>query len=177
MKKLFVTFVAIILFIFAAKAQTFKENYKIVNVGISLGNSFTVGVISIPPISASLDYGFSDKISLGIYLAYCYSKQDYSSTFGTTAMWNYSYTIFGIRGAYHFYNTDKIDAYGGLLLANDLASKKWDGPQNRPGAENVGGFTYSLFAGGRYYFDKKYAAFAELGFGAVYLTVGLAIKL
>jgi len=48
---------------------------------------------------------------------------------------------------------------------------------NVNGAGNYGSSTgFTLYAGGRYFFSENIAAFAELGYGVSYLTVGVAFK-
>ncbi len=102
-------------------------------------------------------------------------------SFGTTTYtFKYSYLIIGARGSYHFYNTDKLDAYGGLMLGYNIANSKVEvtGPSGvfNPQPASVGGVAYGFHLGGRYYFNDKVAAFAELGYGLAILNVGITMK-
>ena len=44
-------------------------------------------------------------------------------------------------------------------------------------ADSVGGFVPAAFIGARYYFTDQFAAFAQLGYGVAYLTLGVSIRL
>lgn len=177
MKK--IIFTIAIAFGLTASAQTYDEGDNLLNIGIGLGSAFKTGTTSLPPISASFEHGFTDKISAGGIIAYTGSKEEIS--FGTTTYtFKYSYLIIGARGSYHFYNTDKLDAYGGLMLGYNIANSKVEvtGPSGvfNPQPASVGGVAYGFHLGGRYYFNDKVAAFAELGYGLAILNVGITMK-
>ncbi len=161
-------------------AQTYNEGDNLLNVGIGLGSTFTTGDNTLPPLSASFEHGFSDKISAGGFLGYAGSKEELA-TFGTTYTFKYSYLIFGARGSYNFYNTDKIDAYGGVLLGYNVANSEVEvsgagGGFVTPQAADVGGLAYGFHVGARYYFNEKIGAYGELGYGIAILNIGLAAK-
>lgn len=180
MKKLNLFIVAIVTSI-GISAQSYSEGDNLINFGVGIGASFATGTSTIPPISASFEHGFTDKISAGGLIGYSGSKDELPS-FGGTYTFRYSYIIIGARGSYHFYSTDKIDAYGGALLGFNIASSsvKYDGPTTAtpaPAVASAGGFTYGLHVGARYYFNEKFGAFGELGYGIAYLTLGVTMKL
>lgn len=180
MKKLNL-FIAAISLSIGLTAQTYSEGDNLLNVGFGLGATFATGSSTIPPLSVSFEHGFTDNISAGGLIGYSGSK-DEVPTFGGTWTFKYSYIIIGARGSYHFYSTDKIDAYGGALLGYNIGSSsvEFEGAGNNfvePAAADVGGVAYGLHVGGRYYFNESIGAFGELGYGISYLTLGLTMKL
>ena len=151
------------------------------NLGVGIGATFYDGSAkaSLPPIGVSLEFGITDKISIGGYIGHSSATSELSFpdfTGGTTNYeWKYSYTIIGIRGGYHFaVKNPKLDPYVGLLLGYNVASVDL-GDFN--GAEpSVGGIAYSGYLGARYRFSEKMGVFAELGYGISYLQLGLNVK-
>ena len=107
----------------AAQAQeVFGKGDKALNIGIGLGS--TISGTTIPPITASLDFGVADRlingnngsISVGGLLCYTGSFNDYVTT---------HYGIIGARGAFHYQFVDKLDTYAGLLLEYRHARVNW----------------------------------------------------
>ncbi len=174
-------FIAAIALSIGLSAQTYSEGDNLVNIGFGLGATFVTGSSTIPPLSASFEHGFTDKISAGGLIGYSGSKEEFAA-FGGTWTYKYSYIIVGARGSYHFFSTDQIDAYGGAFLGYNIGNSKvtYDGTGNnliQPAAANVGGVAYGLHVGGRYYFSDSFGAFGELGYGISYLTLGVTMKL
>ena len=173
-------FVATLFTVQSAKAQSsatnsFREGSKVINLQIGFGSTlYGAGYKgSFPPISISYEQEVAEgKWGVGGYLATTSAKWGSGSDY-----WKFSYTVIGARGAYHFYTTDKIDTYGGLMLGYDIVSSKWKGE----GSENTfkasgSGVAYAFFVGGRYYFSDHIGASAELGYGVSVLNLGLAFK-
>jgi len=88
----------------------------------------------------------------------------------------YSYTVIGVRGNYHFYTTDKLDTYGGLMLGYDVVTDKWHGTGSADYKGSGSEAACSLFVGARYYFAPGIAVFAELGYSIAILNLGIAFK-
>ncbi len=182
MKKVFILVAALVVSS-SLYAQQFVKGTNIISAGAGLGSSlgsFTYGSQS-PALSLQYERGVWDIggpgiISLGGYLGrktYNYSGSDYKQKWG--------YTILGLRSAYHYngINSDNFDVYGGIMLSYNLLNYKYkdNNGNNVAGTGNYGsaaGFT--LYVGGRYFFTPNIAAFAELGYGVSYLTLGLAFK-
>lgn len=144
------------------------------------------GDMSIPVISASYDFGFpwgknkfTEKLSLGGYAAF------YSTEYKYVGWWTYTYTythiLIGVRGCYHFYNEDNIDAYGGVVLGYDIVSSSYSSTGNSLGSGTSAGSTSfaSAIGGARYYFSPGFGVYGELGLGYSYplLSFGLTLKL
>jgi hypothetical protein len=172
---------ALLLFAIGAQAQssdatTFTKGTSVINVGIGLGTTlYGSGYTgSFPPISVSYEHGIADgRFGIGGYLAHTASKWGDSKDY-----WKFSYTVIGVRGDYHFYTTDKLDTYGGLMLGYDIVTDKWHGEGEESSWSGSGsGVAYSLFVGGRYYFNQHIGVFAELGYGVAWLNLGVAFHL
>jgi hypothetical protein len=165
----------------SGSAGTYQVGTNVISAGIGLGSSLITGGYgsSTPGISLQYERGVWEAgpgiISLGGYIGYkgySYSNPDYSSK------WNY--TIIGFRGAYHLtgIEVENLDVYGGLMLAFDNLSYS---------ETNYNGYAYSgssygsgvgltAFVGAKYYFAGNLGAFAELGYGVSYLSIGLSYK-
>ena len=158
----------------ASKAQDVKGT-NFVNAGVGLGTFNLLGRGGLP-IVISVEHGFHEKISGGLYFGYIQRTfSDY---------WKYKYVVVGARASYHvneLINLDnpKLDVYGGATLyyrgykfkytqqdENDIYSKSSGG--------NVG---IALHAGGRYMFSNNIGAFAEVGYGMSPLQLGLTVRL
>lgn len=164
-------------------AQQFVQGANVIGVGVGLGSSlgsFTYGS-QTPALSLQYERGVWDisgpgVISLGGYIG---RKSYKSSEEGYTQKWGY--TIIGVRSAYHYngIKSDKFDVYGGVMLSYNILNYKYKDNEgnNVGGTGNYGSAAgFSLYVGGRYSFTPNVAAFAELGYGVSYLTLGLAFK-
>jgi hypothetical protein len=165
-----------------AQESTFNKGDKVLNIGIGLGSTLYSGTYyktTLPPISASLEFGVVDKvldkgsIGVGPYVGFSSHKWDYSVD------WYYTYTniIIGARGVFHYPLVNKLDTYTGLLLGYDIVSAKEHGLGSGY-LYNASGSTvaWSWFIGGRYYFSDNFAGMLELGYGIAYLNIGVALK-
>jgi hypothetical protein len=166
-----------------ANAQNFKLGDQIVNVGFGLGSTNYAGSMysmRVPPISFSYEKGIKDGIiekgvfSVGGYLG----MSSFKYNTNVSSVGNIPYTtdiIIGARGALHypFIADPKFDTYLGLMIYYDIATWSINNSSNPV----IGGLNFSLYLGGRYYFDKKFSGMIELGYGISYLTVGVGYKL
>ncbi len=166
------------------KSQTMEVGDKNLNLGIGFGSTWYHGLgykTTVPPISASLDYGFKDDvgpgvIALGGYFGFSSYKWEYNYLY--TYGYKYTTLILGARGTYHMEFIDNLDTYGGLLLGFRLVSSKYYGDLGYSYSGGAGsGLAYSLFIGANYSLAEKIALFGELGYGISYLTLGLTLKL
>ncbi len=165
----------------SAQENEFVVGDKVVNIGIGLGSTLYSGSYyksSVPPISISFEKGIIDGvldkgvIGIGGYLGYSSYKYEY---YGWG--WKYSNLILGARGSFHYPLVDKLDTYAGILLGYNIATSKEFGTTVGIDPYSGGGLVLSGYVGGRYYFNEKFAAMAELGYGISYLNLGIAIKL
>lgn len=180
MKKIF-SVIFVLFLSMTMLAQPYKKGDMLASVGIGYGHAGIYGSMDFPPISVGLQYGIEDKISVGGILGYSSSSDSWGSgDYGWD--YTYSYIFIGARGEYHFLeNSSNIDAYGGVTLGYDIVSSSVEshGTGYSWGSSSASG-SYALWGlhiGARYYFNPKVSAFAELGYGVSYFTVGCAFKL
>jgi hypothetical protein len=183
MKKVLLLLVLVTAAASRLSAQQFVTGTNMISAGIGLGSSlgsFSYGSQS-PALSLQYERGIWDiagpgVISLGAYVGRKSFKYSFS---GYTEKWGY--TVIGVRSAYHYngIHSDKLDVYGGLMLAYNILHYSYKDSQGNHfgGSGNYGSTAgLSLFAGGRYFFSSQVAAFAEIGYGVSYLTLGIGFK-
>jgi hypothetical protein len=184
MKRILIIAVTLTLAVPLVQAQEsmFNLGDKVVNLGIGIGNTLYSGTYytsGIPPLSLSYEQGIVDEVFekgvIGImgYVGYNSYKYDYLG-------WGYKYSniIFGAGGLFHYPLVDKLDTYAGILLGYNIASAKEFGtPIGWDYNATSGGIVFSGFVGARYYFTESIAAFAQVGYGIAYLTLGVSFKL
>lgn len=175
MKKAILLFSFILGMASVAKAQEFQVGTNAINVGVGLGGYYYGYDTSTqsPVFSVSYERGIWEMpgpgvISLGGYLGYkrfSYDEVVYD--------YSWSYTTIGFRGAYHYtgFDIDNLDVYGGAMVSYRIYNGDGDSFRDfdsRPGA--------GAYVGGRWYFNDTVAGFAEVGYGAAYLTLGATFR-
>jgi hypothetical protein len=187
MKKTALAFLATTLFATISHAQFFKKGTNVVSAGIGLGGhfgSFSYGS-QTPGISVQFEKGIWETggpgvISLGGYAGIKgYKHSGSSGSYHYDEKWNY--TVIGVRSAYHYngINNEKFDVYGGLMLSYNILSYKFSdngGTSTYKGGSYGSTLGFSAYVGGRYLFTENLGAFAELGYGVSYLTLGAALR-
>lgn len=166
-----------------------KANFdRYINVGVGLGSFYgsglsysDVSVSRIPPVSLSIDLKEIKKnIKLGAFIGYTSYKLSWANDFYGNYGWRTSFTILGARGTYSFnlFDDPMIDTYAGVMLGYNIASVKYFGDDIFANSvqATANSISYSGFIGMRYMFTPKMGAFAELGYGISYLTVGFTSK-
>jgi hypothetical protein len=157
--------------------NAFNQKDKVVSAGIGLGLYGLYGSSTLPPIFVAFETGVAEKITVGGIAAYAGSSEDFFD-----GKFSYSYIVLSARGAYHFLEREKsFDAYGGAGLGYTIVSSSVE--YNNPAIQHFGFsasgsyFFFDLFVGGRYYFNPRLAALAELGYGVGFLRIGLSYKI
>ena len=170
-----------------AKAEVFGEGTNILHLGVGFGSPYyySGSTSSIPPVHASFEHGITENIGIGGLVGYTSATWD-AGSLGSLSnysyKWKFTYVIVGLRGIYHFINTDKGDLYGGVMLGYNVASASFSSTDPNVNnslyvAPSVGGLAFSGFVGGRYMFSEKIGGFAELGYNIAWISVGLTIKM
>jgi hypothetical protein len=154
---------------------------------IFINGGIGVGVLpykmSLPPISASIEYGFSKiPLSLGAYFGITGYNEDftlYSSYKGTL-------TGFGAKTSYHFNFVKNLDPYVSLTLGwlvyhqeekISIAVPIDTPPATTTVEHDLSTFFYGFNLGARYFFTKNIGAYVELGYSAVsVVSAGLSLK-
>ena len=168
----------------AANTGPFGVGTNVLNVGIGLGNRYGYGTgffggsSSVSPaISVSFERGIvplgPGVLGVGVFAGYQGARYD----LGGGDEWKYTDIIVTLRGAFHYPVLPQLDAYGGLGLGLRHAGVSFEGS----GLGGVGGASANelaagVFVGGRYFFNERLGAFAELGYDQTYLKAGLAAK-
>ncbi|MDR1499901.1 MAG: hypothetical protein LBI58_02865 [Tannerellaceae bacterium] len=155
----------------AGAQEIFAKGASIVNIGVGLGANI--------PVEASYEYSVVDglidgdngSVGIGGYLAYYGHSESFIG-----GKLSYNDIVIGARGAFHYQFVDKLDTYAGLMLGYDVASSKWSGSGAAVSASGSA-FAPSVFVGARYYFTPAVGAYAEMGYGIAYLSVGVALRL
>lgn len=181
MKKLVLSLICI-LTVLGTSAQSFNKGDKVLNLGIGFGNSLYHGTgykTTVPPLSASLEYGvvdnlFDEKSSIGIggYFGYTGSKYNWAQNYS----YKYSSAIIGVRGSLHYSFIEKLDTYTGVSLGYNIVSGKSDYKDLGAFEAQASAMHLGWYLGTRYYFSDNIAGMAELGYDIAYLTLGVAIK-
>ena len=166
-------FATAIFFTSSLHAQQLKGT-NFVNVGVGIGTYGFSGTGRLP-IVATIEHGFSDKISAGVYGGFI--QRNYDGNL------KYSYKVFGVKGSYHFNDAlnianPNVDVYGGAALYYRSFTLKYKDSENPEysGKSTGGDLGIGIFAGGRYLFAKNAGVFAEIGYGISPLQVGLTLK-
>lgn len=104
-------------------AGNFTQSFLSDIVGLSNNNSLDVTFKTVGPLFAKLEYGFDDKVSMGINFAYMkntigYTQEGFQDTSAYFYNADLSCTTWSIlaRVNYHIGNNDKIDPYIGIGL-------------------------------------------------------------
>jgi hypothetical protein len=164
-------FVGALLLSFSSQAQH-EEGQSNINVGIGFASFGLSGDATIPPISASYEYGLNDKFSVGAFLGYTASEQDL-----LFAKAEYTYFVAGARGSYHFELIDNFDTYAGLMVAYNSVGFSIDDEDFEEFFDtDLSGVLPGIYIGGRYHFTDNIGAFLEVGYGVSAVNLGLAIK-
>ena len=176
-KKVFLAALALIGSVSLANAQeVFHKGTTAINAGVGLGSYYSG--LALPPLSVSLDYGVTGNmingnngsISVGGFAGYAASS--FSGWIADKV--TVSYAVLGGRGAFHYQFAPKLDTYAGLMLGYNYVNWKTGYDASFYSYDSFG---YNVFIGARYFFTDKIGAFAELGYGISYTTLGATFRL
>ncbi len=148
----------------------YAKGDKLLNAGIGLGAYYGGGL----PLGASFEVGITDQISVG-------AQADFY-TWSYLTGYRYTFVPIAVRGSYHVnellnLGNDKLDLYGGLALGYYLSSYTTPYGSGSIYSDAYGSKVFlGAHVGGRYYFKPNLGGFAELGYGAAALKIGVAFK-
>lgn len=170
-KQLFKLSLIVLLFISLvsqAQGQAFQEKDLVLHGGVGLGSTFSLGLLGgfALPVGVGAEYGVAslEKGVIGV-----------GGEFGYVGYNNFSISLFGARGSYHFaelleLEEDKLDLYGGVGLYYRSFNFQGTSFFNS-------GLVLSFHAGGRYYFTENFGAYGELGNNWAWLNLGVVYKI
>lgn len=151
----------------------YEKGDKLFNAGLNLGGTYGGGGVGV---GISYEQGIHDFISVGAQADFV--NWNYGGVPGYS--WKYNFYTIAARGSYHFgkhfLTIDQLDLYGGPSLGYRIATVS--GPDGYAGYEDDygDGVFFGVFAGAKYYFKPTMAAFAEVGYNASPLKIGIAFK-
>jgi len=164
-----------------AQQSMFKKGDAVINATVGFGSVLFSGygyTTTLPPVAASLEYGVLDRVfdkgtvGIGGYLGYSSYKYEW---YGSGS--NYNNIIICARAALHYPFIAKLDTYTGLMLGLNLRTHSEFGSTPIGYSPSGSGPAWMWFIGGRYYFNKQFAALAEIGYGIAWVNLGIAFKL
>lgn len=170
-------------------AAQFDINSKMLGVGAGLGWSYRYGYSGeshFPSITLFYEQGFYDledvgTLSIGGLIGFQSSRYKNNSL---NYRWNWTNTYAAAKAALHFnqvelFNDPKCDLYAGLSLGLRYTHTTLTGNYlpEEDYKSNDFGLMLNVFAGFRYYINPKFAAYAEVGYGISYLTLGVSYNL
>jgi hypothetical protein len=152
---------------------------SVLGAGLALGGlNGAAGSTTVPPVYLGFDYGVHPDVSVGLVASYYKSSVAIGYGLGD---FSYTYYTVGGRGSYHFGKylpVEKLDLYGGLMLAYGVVSVSTSAPgPTALSAASTNLIVWGAHLGARYFFTQALAAQVELGVGLGNLSVGLAYKM
>lgn len=189
-----------------AQAQTaFEKGTTAFNLGIGLGgarysyiSAYNDNYTVSPTIIVNGEHGVGElgpgTLGIGGFFGsksvrYQYTSNSVFSNYTYNYDQKWSNTLIGLRGSWHpneFFENEKVDLYGGVMLGYNIGSYKNNSTRTINGVTTSydDGFSYktsyvtwSTYIGARYFFTDMIGAYLELGYGVSYLNLGLSVKL
>lgn len=170
------------------KTESFNKGTNVLSALVGAGSSLGyLGNSPSPAISVNFEHGAWQAgddgiISIGGYAGRKSFSYDYNYGSGYFYSQKWSYTIIGVRSAYHYTGLDneKIDLYGGVMLSYNILSysfKDNSGFFSGSTSSSYGSGTgFTGYIGGRYFFNPRIGANLELGYGVSHLNAGISLK-
>ena len=200
MKKLIFVFALISFFNFNMDAQVEKVQTKKGDITLDLGVGvfpfFAVdnGTTNIWPVTMTLNYRIKKNISLGGFAGFtAATSAPILLADGIPVEYRNDTWLFGLKSAAHVNPVERLEIYGGALLAYSLPRVSTHAATLTPGQEPIdpttptqdapykfppatGKLVFGGFVGGSYLFTNRIGAFAELGYGVALLNAGVRLK-
>jgi opacity protein-like surface antigen len=129
-------------------------------------------MFKVPPISATAEYGITDEISVGGYVATALSTVHFNTGAQSYNVGDIRHVIIGGRGLYHFDLLPSLDTYAGAMLGYNSVSTHDDGATTAQKSD----ITYTVMAGARYRLANTLGTFLELGYGVSVVNIGINLK-
>lgn len=177
MKKVLLFFAFIMSALTIQAQDVFKKGDNMVSASVGVGSGIPVAVSYERGIVDNLFDG-NGSIGLGGYLGY-YSDKDEINYEGIKAGWKYNDIMIGVRGNLHYQFVEKLDTYAGLMLGYEIVKAKaiTEGyGEKYTGSADGNGIGFAIQVGARYFFTDNFGAFAEVGYGIAYASLGVSLK-
>lgn len=169
----------------------YAKGDKIFQAGIGFG-SFNYGhagtkSVGLPPLTASVELGIHDHISVGPYLGY--GSWKYAQTvWGMKYSYSWKYLSAGVRGSFHYLpflnkalelglDEGKFDFYASLALGLEKAKLKSESDDDNYGESSATAFRLAPVLGFKYRFNEKFGTYLELGRGVLSVgSIGVSVN-
>jgi hypothetical protein len=146
-----------------------KGGNILVNVGVGFGFNPGRGSMSIPPITADVEYAL--PVDLPISVGGTIGFSQYKDTW-TTYDIKYSYFAFGGKANWHWgFNVSWLDVYTGIFFGYRYMG--YDGPSEYKYADHSD-LDFGFQIGSRFFFTKAVGLVLE--FGLPFSKIGVAFK-
>ena len=191
MKKIGVVIISLLLTFNLSTAQetaaTFGKGDNVLGIGFGVGGVYGFRNYSSQSPVFGLQYdrgiielGMGGVIGVGGFVGYKSVVHKYG-IFNDQYRDRWSILVIGARGTFHYdlFQVKNLDTYAGSMIAFHAVSHKKDYPDNYPNEFNrshASAAYASVFAGAKYYFAPKVSAYAEVGYGVSWITLGIAFK-
>jgi hypothetical protein len=169
-------------------AQQLEKGSHVISPGFGLGGLYPVFSqvnYQTPLFGISYEYGAFEKVgpgSIGIggFFGYKAFKR-VEEIDGIDYYEKLHYFVVGGKGAYHynpFPQVKKLDTYAGVMLSFNLPDHSANYAPEYEYLENTykGYLAATIYTGARYYFNDYVGAFAEVGFGTSFFSMGANFK-
>jgi len=163
-----------------SQAQVHQEGNITLNGGVGFGSIIYGGV----SLNVFGEYAINDQIAVGFALGHASYSEDFGIR-GLGSLYKYNVTYLGPRVSYHFaeavgLDEDQFDLYGGIFVGYGIYSVRVGNERVRNFSGlglGLNSFAYTVFAGARYQFTERVAAYGELGAGTNILQLGVSFGL
>ena len=159
----------------AERITPYEPDKWVLSASLGLGLASTYGTGGTPLIAFTAEKGVTPNVSVGGSAGIAsssYSYLDYKV--------DYTYTVVAARGSYHFTKVavDKpLDLYAGVSLGYNHVGVSEKGPHAYGYGVGASYVLYGVHGGARWWFNPKFSAFGELGYGLGALAVGASMRM
>lgn len=144
-----------------------------------LNNYVDVNSSYLGPIFFKMEYGITDKVSMGLNINYSKFKASFATddTKKYTGDFSYNSPSVILRSNFHFGTSEKLDPYWGVGLGyrrHTISYKDNDPNTVDEGLFNIPfGFTFEAGIGLRYFFTPNLGAYVEAGITRTPIQLGV----
>ena len=159
-----------------AQSENIERDDLYIGAGAGFGSTLAAGKINNPSWNMSFDYNLSEQVGIGLSLGYITSTDNLNVN---DIKIDYTYLVTSLRGLYHYQliSNEDFKTYVGLVVGYNYADYTTDATAKIIFRHQQSGLYYNGLLGLRYSISNLVGVYAEVGFGAAYLTTGVYLKL
>ena len=109
--------------------------YNLLSLILGVGTRASENLYSVPPISGAIDYGISDRFSLGVAATYQGFGLNYDAEIAgqsENVEGDFSCINIGLRPLFHFGQSEDLDIYAGIRVSTSIWNASSDAQSNNP---------------------------------------------